>query len=50
MTTGGAAVRYRVFDELPYQVYKGVIAGGAVLAGLAVIGPDPGRAARACAR
>ena len=35
---GAILVRYRVVDELPYQVYKGLISGGAVLAGLAVIG------------
>ena len=35
MTTGAILVRYRVVDELPYQVYKGLLSGGAVLAGLA---------------
>jgi hypothetical protein len=36
-------VRYRVFDELPYQAYKGMISTGAILAGLVVIGLIPGR-------
>jgi hypothetical protein len=39
-------VRYRVVDELPYQVYKGMISSAAVLAGLVVIGLIPGRRSR----
>jgi hypothetical protein len=41
VTTGAIFVRYRVLDDLPYQVYKALISGGAVLAGLAVIGLIP---------
>ncbi len=38
VTTAAVVVRYRLIDELPYQVYKGLISGGGVLAGLIVIG------------
>jgi len=38
LTTAAVAVRYRFVDELPYQLYKGLISGGGVLAGLIVIG------------
>jgi hypothetical protein len=38
LTAGAILVRYRVMDQLPYQVYKGLMTGGALLGGLAVIG------------
>ncbi len=41
LTTAAVLVRYRVVDELPYQVYKALISGGAVLAGVVVIGLLP---------
>ncbi len=37
-TTAAVVVRYRVMDELPYQVYKGLTSGAAILAGLVVLG------------
>jgi hypothetical protein len=43
ITTGAILVRYGLEEELPYQVYKGLMAGGALLAGVAVIGLLPGR-------
>ena len=46
VTTGAILIRYRIVDELPYQLYKGLLSGGAVLAGLLVIGLLPGRASR----
>lgn len=38
LTTAVVFLRYRLLDELPYQVYKGMISGGAVCAGLILIG------------
>lgn len=38
LTTLAVVVQYRVRGEYPYQVYKGLISGGALLAGVAVIG------------
>jgi hypothetical protein len=48
LTTAVVLVRYRFVEELPYQVYKALISGGAVLAGVAVIGllPRGGPASR----
>ena len=47
VTTAAIVLRYGVNDDLPYQVYKGLIAGGAVLAGLVVVGLLPRRRTRA---
>lgn len=46
LTTAVVFVRYRVLDELSYQVYKGLISGGAVLSGLVVVGLVVGGSAR----
>jgi hypothetical protein len=43
-TTATAAVRYRLFDEQPYQIYKALILGGGILAGLAVVALTVSRA------
>ena len=47
VTTLAIVLRYRVGDDLPYQVYKGLMAGGAVIAGLVVIGLLPREGERA---
>ena len=38
LTTAAVFIRYRFMDELPYQVYKGLTSGAAILAGLVVVG------------
>ncbi len=47
LTTGAAVLRYHWIEEHPYQVYKALILGGGVLAGLAVIGLLPSGGPRA---
>jgi hypothetical protein len=47
VTMAAILLRYRVLDELPYQVYKGLISAGAVLAGIVVIGLIPSATSRA---
>lgn len=44
VTTAAVFVRYRFMDELPYQVYKGLTSGAAILAGLVVVGLAASRA------
>jgi hypothetical protein len=46
VTTAGIVIRYGVDGELPYQVYKGLMAGGAVLGGLVVVGLLPSEGER----
>jgi hypothetical protein len=46
LTTGVAALRYTAIDPQPYQVFKGLILGGAVFAGLGVVALLPGGAPR----
>ena len=38
VTTAAVVVRYGFMDELPYQVYKGLTSGAAILGGLVVVG------------
>ncbi len=42
LTTGAAVLRYTAIDPQPYQVFKGLILGGAVFAGLGVVALLPG--------
>jgi hypothetical protein len=46
VTTGAAVLRYTAIDPQPYQVFKGLILGGAVFAGLGVVALLPGGAPR----